>query len=302
MVQAAMRRLEAKPLSAAEKRERRRATTGRTHEVKPGEAIPAVDITGSLTEDLEPMKEGDEIMSVSQGTKDEERRPVLWTRGEHDTGKLEDVLKLPPPLVIKYRSPQGGATEQVRKKRMLEELMTLRAIKQDSQPCPRCKVRISRSQGCNHMRCTNCDCHFCYRCGSILPPDAPYSHFGGTSCPTFDESEARRIVAAQQQGGGARGMDAELRDLQRQFGNQEQLFAHFQARQAGQRPGNYFREKQKSDSQCPTCRQWNPRNGGLNHARCHACRSSYCHNCGKRILGVVKQHFTGPGSCPQHGG
>jgi hypothetical protein len=30
--------------------------------------------------------------------------------------------------------------------------------------CPKCKTKIYRDMGCNHMRCTVCDHYFCYVC------------------------------------------------------------------------------------------------------------------------------------------
>ena len=35
----------------------------------------------------------------------------------------------------------------------------------NAQKCPKCKIYIQRSEGCDHMICTNCSTEFCYRCG-----------------------------------------------------------------------------------------------------------------------------------------
>lgn len=32
-------------------------------------------------------------------------------------------------------------------------------------PCPRCRVNIEKNAGCPHMRCTQCNCSFCWCCG-----------------------------------------------------------------------------------------------------------------------------------------
>jgi len=231
-------------------------------------------------------------MSVSTGTKDD--FTSVWTVTKSDYTDLGDKLMLRPPLIVRIRRNTVAAEERDRKKRAVEELMTLRAIKQDSQPCPRCSVRISRSAGCNHMRCTNCDTHFCYRCGKQIPSDNPYSHFGGGGCPTFDTSEVQRMVQGEREDVG---IDYELENLRRQFGRQEGLFANFEAHQNGRPPQ---RRTRGDGSQCPTCRQFNDRIGRLNHARCHACRSSFCHHCRKKIVGVVNAHYRGEGACPQH--
>ncbi|XP_078505064.1 E3 ubiquitin-protein ligase RNF217 [Lissotriton helveticus] len=35
----------------------------------------------------------------------------------------------------------------------------------NAQKCPRCKIHIQRTEGCDHMTCSQCNTNFCYRCG-----------------------------------------------------------------------------------------------------------------------------------------
>uniref|UniRef100_A0A3B5ANT7 RBR-type E3 ubiquitin transferase n=1 Tax=Stegastes partitus TaxID=144197 RepID=A0A3B5ANT7_9TELE len=35
----------------------------------------------------------------------------------------------------------------------------------NAQKCPECKIHIQRTEGCDHMTCTQCNTNFCYRCG-----------------------------------------------------------------------------------------------------------------------------------------
>ncbi|XP_053699718.1 probable E3 ubiquitin-protein ligase RNF217 [Synchiropus splendidus] len=35
----------------------------------------------------------------------------------------------------------------------------------NAQKCPKCKIHIQRTEGCDHMTCTQCNTNFCYRCG-----------------------------------------------------------------------------------------------------------------------------------------
>lgn len=36
--------------------------------------------------------------------------------------------------------------------------------------CPGCSCYVNKSSGCNHMTCSKCNCHFCYRCGKVRYP------------------------------------------------------------------------------------------------------------------------------------
>ncbi|KAK5983933.1 RBR-type E3 ubiquitin transferase [Trichostrongylus colubriformis] len=47
----------------------------------------------------------------------------------------------------------------------------------NSKPCPRCRVRIEKNDGCNKMHCTNCDAMFCWLCERVLDKNNPYAHF-----------------------------------------------------------------------------------------------------------------------------
>ncbi|KAJ2427978.1 hypothetical protein GGF41_001510 [Coemansia sp. RSA 2531] len=53
-----------------------------------------------------------------------------------------------------------------------------------SQACPTCSVRIVKAYGCNHMKCTQCNTHFCYICGARIGLSDPLGHFrlAGTAC------------------------------------------------------------------------------------------------------------------------
>ncbi|KAJ1963529.1 hypothetical protein GGI12_002001 [Dipsacomyces acuminosporus] len=65
---------------------------------------------------------------------------------------------------------------------MEEESMNF--IKESTQQCPTCQLPITKSFGCNHMRCTQCDTHFCYLCGSYIDKHNPMLHFNvrGSGC------------------------------------------------------------------------------------------------------------------------
>lgn len=58
-----------------------------------------------------------------------------------------------------------------------QEQSTKQWIHSSTTSCPGCKSSVEKSMGCNHMTCTRCKHHFCYRCGENLNPDDPYAHF-----------------------------------------------------------------------------------------------------------------------------
>lgn len=100
-------------------------------------------------------------------------------------------------LIEAYQKTTEGSTERKmmemkygksnleRMVRTFEEERSNRAwIEANTQRCPCCHVPITKNFGCNHMICKACNTHFCYRCGTRLPPNEPYKHFNtpGISC------------------------------------------------------------------------------------------------------------------------
>mmetsp|Transcript_36612 Transcript_36612/g.80207 ORF Transcript_36612/g.80207 Transcript_36612/m.80207 type:complete len:647 (-) Transcript_36612:59-1999(-) len=183
---------------------------------------------------------------------------------------------------------------RARRERLLEELKSLRLIMSETVPCPKCKMPINRSQGCNHMVCSNCHTHFCYRCGKDIT-EVGYDHFKAWACPTFDREEVERLQYAA---GGEEAMENELEELRRQYPDQERIVWNFQPPPGAWR--RHVRRQQQADVPCPTCRQWNGRSGTNNHIRCRICKTHFCYACRSEIRGVVTAHFKGAGACPQH--
>lgn len=47
-------------------------------------------------------------------------------------------------------------------------------------------VHVEKSMGCNHMTCSKCRQHFCYRCGEKLYGN-PYEHFSTRNLPCYNK-------------------------------------------------------------------------------------------------------------------
>lgn len=190
---------------------------------------------------------------------------------------------------------QLSEKETSRKQRLAEELASLRAILADTVPCPKCKMPVSRTQGCNHMICAACTTHFCYRCGADIT-QVGYDHFRADKCPTFDREEVERFRGV---GGYAEeDIEAELEELRQQYPDQANIVWNFRPPPGAWR--RHARVRQNADTACPKCRQWNPRQGTNNHIKCRCCKSNFCAYCRKAIEGPVTHHFSRTSQCPQH--
>jgi hypothetical protein len=49
-----------------------------------------------------------------------------------------------------------------------------------TRPCPHCRVRTEKTEGCDHMVCGSCQNHWCWRCLQPLIANNPYNH----TCPS----------------------------------------------------------------------------------------------------------------------
>ena len=65
-----------------------------------------------------------------------------------------------------------------------EERATLNFLRENTAACPTCSAPCVKTAGCNHMRCPQCQTHFCYLCSSWIDNQNPYLHFStkGRGC------------------------------------------------------------------------------------------------------------------------
>ncbi|TVU15927.1 hypothetical protein EJB05_39471 [Eragrostis curvula] len=178
----------------------------------------------------------------------------------------EQCLSAEERLVI-LEARQKSGQMQGKQQEILNELYSLKEIMKDSKQCPKCKMAISKTEGCNKMVCWNCKEYFCYQCNRAI---TGYEHFRG-SCVLFPQEEIDRWEMQMNQ------------RVQRQV--VAQAHAEMYAQQGQGHP-------------CPTCRQPSPKIGNNNHVFCWACQKHFCALCRKPVHKAA-QHY-GPKGCKQH--
>jgi len=72
---------------------------------------------------------------------------------------------------------------------LVNEVKTMATIQKTAKQCPKCKIAISKTEGCNKMSCRNCGCYFCWKCNKEVDG---YDHFKEGNCSLFDEAEIVR--------------------------------------------------------------------------------------------------------------
>lgn len=58
---------------------------------------------------------------------------------------------------------------------MVEEMMSIKMLYGDARSCPKCKMTISKTEGCNKVVCISCGQAFCFLCGKAII--SGYGHF-----------------------------------------------------------------------------------------------------------------------------
>ncbi|KJH45846.1 IBR domain protein [Dictyocaulus viviparus] len=68
--------------------------------------------------------------------------------------------------------------------KLIDAMLSERWIDENSKSCPRCRIRIEKTDGCNKMQCSKCGAMFCWLCDCLLDRNNPYGHFSaeGGNC------------------------------------------------------------------------------------------------------------------------
>ncbi|RZC81005.1 hypothetical protein C5167_043586 [Papaver somniferum] len=180
-------------------------------------------------------------------------------------------------------------TKQQRKELdMINQLLNADEIDRITKPCPKCSAPIARSEGCNHMRCTKCWQHFCYKCGGkyLRGPDSLCIN----NCPLFDYDHQKRQAEQSRQ-------DEKLRqEHQREARMRQQAVMLLKEQQILHR--RLVEDPENHAHSCPICHQINAKVQNNNHICCRSCEKHYCYLC-RKIVKQSSQHY-GPKGCKQH--
>ena len=52
----------------------------------------------------------------------------------------------------------------------------------ETKPCPKCNLAFYKNGGCNHLKCTSCNCSFCWLCSKVIENATRPQHFEHGKC------------------------------------------------------------------------------------------------------------------------
>ncbi|KAG6557573.1 hypothetical protein Mapa_000849 [Marchantia paleacea] len=184
-----------------------------------------------------------------------------WHVGQ-ECMSVESRLRI---LQERRNGSKSGEDQRRKEEELRNEMMNLNYVRREAKQCPKCKMAISKTEGCNKMVCSNCGQYFCFKCGDAI---AGYNHFADGKCRLFEEEEIQR-------------WQPEALLLQQQAQVELELWP-------------------ERGRPCPNCRQLNVKTGNNNHIYCWACRNSYCCLCNKIVRRTSEHYGSGPSKCRQH--
>ncbi|KAK3141640.1 hypothetical protein QOZ80_4BG0336500 [Eleusine coracana subsp. coracana] len=157
---------------------------------------------------------------------------------------------------IQRRQASGRMTE----KEAAQELLNIRELYKDVRLCPKCRMAIAKTEGCNKMVCGSCGQYFCFRCGKAI---TGYEHFRDEgNCQLF---AAREIFEWESQ---MEAMDIGCR-------------MPISSCPIG------------GTVRCPKCRATNFKEDER-YIFCWSCRADYCTLCRRKVESKRKGHYGSP--------
>uniref|UniRef100_A0ACD5UT38 Uncharacterized protein n=2 Tax=Avena sativa TaxID=4498 RepID=A0ACD5UT38_AVESA len=168
-----------------------------------------------------------------------------------------------PCLTLEEKLLQQQASGKIAARGMVEEMLSIQSLYSDARSCPKCRMTISKSEGCNKVVCIKCGQAFCFICGKAII--AGYNHFD-RNCDLYEEKEK------------------DTTDWRKRL---DQLEAKNRRRAQSQPVGSTIK--------CPKCRI-KIHKGDEKYVYCWACQASYCTLCKKEVQfsGFRSEHWGSP--------
>ncbi|TVU15933.1 hypothetical protein EJB05_39477, partial [Eragrostis curvula] len=158
-------------------------------------------------------------------------------------------------VTLEEKIQRQQASGRITEGEMAQELLNMKEAYKDVRLCPKCRMAIAKTEGCNKVVCGNCGQYFCFRCGKAIDG---YEHFKG-DCKLY----AQRDTA---------GWEKQMEAMQ-----------HKRQMRIQSRPlGGYVR--------CPKCRARNFKDNEK-YLFCWACRVSYCTLCRRKVEDMKAGHY-----------
>ncbi|XP_061175759.1 E3 ubiquitin-protein ligase RNF14-like [Saccostrea echinata] len=180
---------------------------------------------------------------------------------------------------------------QRRLARKREEKLSRDIIAKTSQPCPNCKMDISKMAGCNKVTCIYCNHSMCWACGKDITKES-YGHFGICTLTTISTQFEENNFYND---GGVIDVPVMFRPVHLRDKAPNPIAAKIEMTLA------VDPEQKNNLLRCPFCKQKNLRNNNDNHIRCWNCSRSSCFQCKKAISeNPITKHFSPPSLCKQH--
>ncbi|KAI3856521.1 hypothetical protein MKX03_028363 [Papaver bracteatum] len=193
--------------------------------------------------------------------------------------KLEFLKALQITQPSEDRQPEM-TREQHKKLDEINQRLNMWEIMRIAKICPTCRTAISRSYGCNRMRCSNCTEVFCFKCGKAYDNSKPL-------CCSFGDIDTETLRQQRQEREAEELHEERRREAQRQ--QEQERWKLIQLR--NEDPANHAHP-------CPSCRQMNAKVENNNHILCWSCQQHHCYLCRKMVT-RSSQHY-GPKGCKQH--
>eukprot|EP00826_Nyctotherus_ovalis_P016707 TRINITY_DN1484_c0_g1_i23.p1 TRINITY_DN1484_c0_g1~~TRINITY_DN1484_c0_g1_i23.p1 ORF type:complete len:372 (-),score=76.93 TRINITY_DN1484_c0_g1_i23:107-1222(-) len=158
-------------------------------------------------------------------------------------------------LEVQEEVPLEQLKDKITMSETLNTSLSNRYMNKFAKPCPKCKIPIIKTGGCNKMTCFKCKIFFCWTCREQI---SGYTHFEiKDGCILFTQAS---LVEKEQ-------TDIDIMDVLADTTSEEY-------KEVIKGTGNV-------KTQCPQCSVVSFKTGKLNLIKCTLCKADYCFFCGE---------------------